>query len=1009
MLKQRPFNIFPSVGYKNSQFQILTKVPTLIIELFHQETLEKTISLSSEEAVLITKLDNVGTYIARCSYQGEIFEQKIEVKDAFRLGSSEFKKAFVFDNSEYSFFLMKDRLLLYNESEENFLTENHYSPTKISQIDKSLFLFITELGSKSKGVVNLGIYSTDSFTILGELLNEYQAIQILPEMNKAWLYRKSTKSIHYFELANELGEVFIEIIKYENASNYGYNSENQRIYIEQDDKIIFIDSKDPNWAVEIAKTSNNAIDEDGNNLLWDDEEIQLINKFEGYSIGIDFPDNLNLTSSEYLHIGANLQTYEQFSDLAPLNNELKNELTLSIPKHKTTHYHFFPEEEIQREVIIEHCIFPTLRGAYFIFKEREREFKAVKLKKKDEEWSATPQAYEREFFTIIFSDEESIQTIIKSRESFKTIEYCQQCLIVLSDDKKHVYSGKDENSFSNECSFTFHTIDNNSYLLVEKKDLYSLYSTSDIQRPLLDEVEIYNIDFIELHKTIWYANKDESSKRMNHLRVFDLSKKSKKHLGGIKRPFISFFKNDFDFKFEEQYFLNSNKIIVNPKTTVIKGAVLGTIESYSNNLDKIVSRREDCFYLSIYDSENNSYENKEIKLNTENYQESYLSPNGKFLVLKDGSNKHLWYDIEKDETVTFISGNFLAFSKEGNLIIESDNKRAVKIYDPVTFFEITPLNYHYYRFLSPDGKLYAQLASEQRFINRINGSELTKSEVSKIRREFDDSNNLNNINRRAYFLANKEKLKKLGLNHFSEISSEKIIKTEKYTEIGIVGTEITCEVHFPEDLDYYNYAAFSFDNKYFGYVGKPNYNGLIHLFKIDFDEKNKKLSILDSFLNTTPRKATWTCGFSKNGYFATYDSIPDTYLFKMSEELFQTQTDSVKTKRNINQYRTRLPMIKGKNFLCFSPSGRFVALSEEGYNPRTANGYGHQESGAVHIAMTVSNDIIKSYTEHGDKIKDSNSSKVAFVSFSEDERKIMTLSSDGVVLIRNLDIKDCQE
>lgn len=69
------------------------------------------------------------------------------------------KKFLFFNNSEYSFFLMKDRLLLYDEVNDILLTENHYSPTEIYQVDKSNFLFTTELGTKPNGIVNFGIYT----------------------------------------------------------------------------------------------------------------------------------------------------------------------------------------------------------------------------------------------------------------------------------------------------------------------------------------------------------------------------------------------------------------------------------------------------------------------------------------------------------------------------------------------------------------------------------------------------------------------------------------------------------------------------------------------------------------------------------------------------------------------------------------------------------------------------------------------------------------------------------
>jgi WD40 repeat protein len=86
-----------------------------------------------------------------------------------------------------------------------------------------------------------------------------------------------------------------------------------------------------------------------------------------------------------------------------------------------------------------------------------------------------------------------------------------------------------------------------------------------------------------------------------------------------------------------------------------------------------------------------------------------------------------------------------------------------------------------------------------------------------------------------------------------------------------------------------------------------------------------------------------------------------------------------------------------------------LALSEQGYEPLTLGGYGHQESNVVHIAKTNTGEIIDSFTGHGDKIKDNKTKKVTFVAFSEDEKRIMTLSYDGVVIIRDIKINNDEQ
>src|SRR5205814_5636306 len=111
------------------------------------------------------------------------------------------------------------------------------------------------------------------------------------------------------------------------------------------------------------------------------------------------------------------------------------------------------------------------------------------------------------------------------------------------------------------------------------------------------------------------------------------------------------------------------------------------------------------------------------------------------------------------------------------------------------------------------------------------------------------------------------------------------------------------------------------------------------------------------------------------------------------KNIFRTGTTIYQSYRNWNE-------IKGKNFLCFSPSGNFLALSEQGYEPLTLGGYGHQESSVVHLAKTLNGEIVDSFLGHGEQIKDDKDKKVVFVAFSEDERQFMSMSTDGVVIVR---------
>ena len=83
-----------------------------------------------------------------------------------------------------------------------------------------------------------------------------------------------------------------------------------------------------------------------------------------------------------------------------------------------------------------------------------------------------------------------------------------------------------------------------------------------------------------------------------------------------------------------------------------------------------------------------------------------------------------------------------------------------------------------------------------------------------------------------------------------------------------------------------------------------------------------------------------------------------------------------------------------------------MAISEQVYSPLSLGGSGHQESSALFIAKTENPKKYISFHEHADEIKKKNDDKksISFVSFSEDEKRIMSLSKDGVVLVRNIDL-----
>ena len=104
-------------------------------------------------------------------------------------------------------------------------------------------------------------------------------------------------------------------------------------------------------------------------------------------------------------------------------------------------------------------------------------------------------------------------------------------------------------------------------------------------------------------------------------------------------------------------------------------------------------------------------------------------------------------------------------------------------------------------------------------------------------------------------------------------------------------------------------------------------------------------------------------------------------------------------------------IIKGYNFLTFSPDGMYFALSQQGYiskydiNGNVRDNWGHQPSSLVDIRSVLSqeNTLIE-FSDLGDSgiSETSRRDSVASVSFSNNNKRLMMVGNDGVVIIRNL-------
>ena len=190
------------------------------------------------------------------------------------------------------------------------------------------------------------------------------------------------------------------------------------------------------------------------------------------------------------------------------------------------------------------------------------------------------------------------------------------------------------------------------------------------------------------------------------------------------------------------------------------------------------------------------------------------------------------------------------------------------------------------------------------------------------------------------------------------------------------------------------------DNRYVAiasYMG----HGLFILYDLLEDRK---------VIEEMPNRAVWNVAFSKNGLLYGYTSNPFTFFVNIENLDILKKIEDTK--------------IDDRNFLTFSPDGQYMALSEQGYGSKydqfgNERGiWGHRPSSLVEILKSKNIDKILIQFNNLSEFNRSNDPKesgiedtwkrhaVASVSFSKDNKKLMMVGEDGVIIIRNLHFEE---
>ena len=474
----------------------------------------------------------------------------------------------------------------------------------------------------------------------------------------------------------------------------------------------------------------------------------------------------------------------------------------------------------------------------------------------------------------------------------------------------------------------------------------------------------------------------------------------------------SFVREDYSFRMFEKYSIiegRRNYYLVNKLGQLIKidNPFKTYIKYQSENFNYGLEINNNC--VNLYTAKISDtfcpkeYCKKQILgeiMDNSSYHNVLLSEDGSYIISRDE---------ERCQVINTISGEAQNYSNICHishingikpLFTIGTNKQA-RLINPVTGIEISNDMFSQYNFISHSGKLYTDTFGRTEYKFLLDNKDYSTSEYSKLRElyeygclipEEEEKTRIEN-NRRKFISKHLDALKyrcenwnkkdedryvtsHSFLNYF--FSAHHVISVKKSSDNSVYRL-----IDIGRPLWFLNYVSFSYDERYIAIAGRYPSNTFLGGLFLVYDLSEDKV-----LFNHSPKKAVWMTSFTKSGVVASYSSDPNTYI------------------GNVKDNGKNYTVISNKSFLTFSADGVYVALSEQGYIPWN-NGlnesWGHMTSSLVSIRRTNNPD--KELVQFNDisGIEGAYSSRtVSSVSFSMDNKKIMMVGNDGVVVIRNL-------
>lgn len=429
------------------------------------------------------------------------------------------------------------------------------------------------------------------------------------------------------------------------------------------------------------------------------------------------------------------------------------------------------------------------------------------------------------------------------------------------------------------------------------------------------------------------------------------------------------------------------------------------------------------------------------------YKNAYFSSDGKSVVMVKGKGSIICNFEDLSESAFNIEGfvidrqdGFNGYSPEIEIFLSTMAQPRWR--DPISLNYVRPEDMSGHIFKSPKGDFEAKIDFLTRRMSRITGKELSWEEYSELEKRYAFRNDSSMEEKMKIEIRRQKLIEQYGgeiilskkkdfwqreINLQENLSSEeKNKRLENVMRLELnnflhktssIISWITDEIGFVEyrhiqsgkeskiligsDVWFLNYVSFSQDSQYLAFGAKmkesefrSQQSGVFVLYDLKNECDILRFNDNSSPDNGRSLSAIWTTMFNSRNECAFYDSTPNSFIVHHSDGQFSTE------------------LVKERSLLCFSPSGQYIAFSNQKYidHQHHPDHWGHQPSGNIFIHKV--NDAQRTLFEFNDFPGENNSingvcqrkGNVASAAFSQDERRLLAVGTDGSVVVRNLHI-----